>query len=90
MTDHRKRVDFAECIRLLVDVMYPEADKIVLVMDNLNTHTIASLYEAFEPAEARRLAKRLEIHVCSETWKLAGYGRDGTERIVPAVFGPVL
>jgi hypothetical protein len=62
VTDHRKRVDFAECVRLLVDVIYPEAEKIVLVMDNLNTHTIASLYEAFEPAEARRLAKKLEIH----------------------------
>ena len=62
VTDHRKRVDFAECIRLLVDEIYPGAEKIVLVMDNLNTHNLASLYVAFEPAEARRLAKKLEIH----------------------------
>jgi transposase len=62
VTDHRKRVDFAHAVRELVDVQYPEAQKIVLVMDNLNTHNIASLYEAFEPAEARRLAKKLDIH----------------------------
>ena len=62
VTNHRKRVDFARAVRELVDVQYPEAQKIVLVMDNLNTHNIASLYEAFEPAEARRLAKKLEIH----------------------------
>ncbi len=62
VTDHRKRVDFAHAVRELVDVQYPDAEKIVLVMDNLNTHNIASLYEAFEPAEARRLAKKLEIH----------------------------
>lgn len=62
VTDHRKRVDFAHAVRELVDVQYPDAEKIMLVMDNLNTHTIASLYEAFEPVEARRLAKKLEIH----------------------------
>ncbi len=62
VTAHRKRVDFAHAVRELVDVRYPEADKIVLVMDNLNTHNIASLYVAFEPAEARRLAEKLEIH----------------------------
>lgn len=62
VTDQRTRLDFAECIRELVDVHYPTAEKIVLVMDNLNTHTIGSLYEAFAPAEARRLAEKLEIH----------------------------
>ena len=62
VTDQRKRKDFAECMQDLVDVYYPEAEKIVLVMDNLNTHSIGSLYEAFEPAEARRLANKLEIH----------------------------
>src|SRR5947209_20339411 len=45
-----------------LDVQYPEAEKIVLVMDNLNTHTPSSFYEAFEPAEARRLTAKLEIH----------------------------
>ena len=62
VTDHRKRVDFAHAVRELVDVRYPNAEKIVLVMDNLNTHNLASLYEAFEPAEARRLAKKLDMH----------------------------
>jgi len=62
VTGQRTRVDFAECMRELVDEWYPDARKIVLVMDNLNTHTIGSLYEAFEPVEAMRLAKKLEIH----------------------------
>jgi len=60
--DRRTRKDFAECIRELVDVHYTDAEKIVLVLDNLNTHSEGSLYEAFEPAEARRLAEKLEIH----------------------------
>ena len=59
---HRTRIDFAIVVRELCDDLYPEAEKIVLVMDNLNTHNIASLYEAFEPTEARRLAEKLEIH----------------------------
>ena len=58
----RTKIDFGYIIRELCDKLYPEAKKIVLVMDNLNTHTIASLYEAFEPATARRLAEKLEIH----------------------------
>ena len=60
--EQRTRKDFAAVILELCDVLYPLAEKIVLVMDNLNTHNIASLYEAFEPSEARRLAERLEIH----------------------------
>jgi hypothetical protein len=58
----RTRLDFAQVIRELCDVLHPKAEKIVLVMDQLNTHNIASLYEAFEPAEARCLAEKLEIH----------------------------
>lgn len=61
-TERRTRRDFAEVIRELVDVHFPDAEKIVLVMDNLNTHKPASLYEAFPPAEARRLVEKLEIH----------------------------
>jgi hypothetical protein len=53
LSDRRTRLDFAQCIKELVDVHYPEAEVIVLVMDNLNTHTPASLYEAFEPEEAK-------------------------------------
>jgi hypothetical protein len=58
----RKREDFAEVIRELCDDLYPEAERIVLVMDQLNTHNIASGYQAFAPSEARRLAEKLEIH----------------------------
>jgi hypothetical protein len=62
VTNRRTKADFAEVIRELVDTHFPKADKIVLVMDNLNTHKPASLYEAFPPAEARRLIEKLEIH----------------------------
>jgi hypothetical protein len=62
VSERRTRLDFAHCIQELVDVHYSTADRIVLVLDNLNTHTLASLYEAFEPAEARRLAEKLELH----------------------------
>ena len=62
VTDQRTCQDFARVIAHLVDVLHPDADKIVLVMDNLNTHTPASLYRAFAPAEAKRLADRLEVH----------------------------
>ncbi len=62
VTDRRTKIDWAQCIKELVDVHYPEAEKIVLVMDNLNTHTPAALYEAFDPAQARRLLESLEIH----------------------------
>jgi len=62
ITDHRKKTDFAEFIKELVDVHYPNADKIALVMDNLNTHNGSSLYEKFEPSEAKRILDKLEIH----------------------------
>lgn len=59
---HRTAIDWANQIKWLVDEAYSTAEKIVLVMDNLNTHTIASLYKAFPPAEAYRIAQKLEIH----------------------------
>lgn len=62
MTERRTAVDFAHLIQESVDEQYPHAEKIVLVMDNLNTHKPASLSEAFPPTEARRLLERLEIH----------------------------
>jgi DDE superfamily endonuclease len=62
VTEQRRKQDCAEVLRELVDVHYPEADKIVLVVDNLNIHTLGSLYEAYPPEEARRIAERLEIH----------------------------
>ena len=58
----RTAVDWAEQVRFLVDEACPDADKVVLVMDNLNVHTLGSLYKAFPPEEARRIARRLEIH----------------------------
>jgi hypothetical protein len=58
----RTSVDWAHEIKQMLDVDFPEAEKVILICDNLNTHKIASLYEAFEPHEARRLVKRLEIH----------------------------
>lgn len=62
VTERRTKLDFAECMRCLVDELLPEAEKIVLVGDNLNTHTPAALYEAFPPAEAKRMLDRLEFH----------------------------
>lgn len=60
--ERRTKKDWAEFVRELIDVHYQQADTIVLVMDNLNTHSPASFYEAFEPAEAWRLSQKLEIH----------------------------
>jgi len=61
VTDQRTKTDWAEAIRQLVDVHRPKAERITLVMDNLNTHSLGSLYEAFPPQEARRLIRRLEV-----------------------------
>jgi len=58
----RTRLDFAACVKELLDVHYPDAERVVLVMDQLNTHSPASLYAAFPPDEASRLAARLEVH----------------------------
>jgi hypothetical protein len=62
VTGRRTAVDFAEVVRWLVEEVHEEAERVVLVMDNLNTHKVASLYEAFPPERARRIAERLEIH----------------------------
>jgi hypothetical protein len=62
VTERRTRTDWAHFVKELLDVDYPEAERVVLVMDNLNVHSPGSLYEAFPPAEAKRLADRLEIH----------------------------
>ena len=62
VTQRRTAIDYAKILRDLADIHFPKADKIVLVQDNLNTHAPASLYEAFEPAEARRIIERFEWH----------------------------
>jgi hypothetical protein len=89
VTDTRTRGDWARFIRDLLDGRHRAADKVVLVMDQLNTHSVASLYEAFEPAEARRLAERLEIHHTPKhgSWlnmaeiELSALARDLPERV---------
>ena len=62
VSQRRTRIDWAHCVKDLLDVHYPDAEAVVLVQDNLNTHTPASLDEAFEPVQAKRLADRLELH----------------------------
>jgi hypothetical protein len=62
VTEHRGRVDWAGFVRSLLDGRYRDAERVVLVMDQLNTHALASLYEAFPPEEAKRLAERIELH----------------------------
>jgi len=62
VTQRRTAKDFAEVLRWLVEDVHADAEKVVLVLDNLNTHKVASLYEAFPPEQARRIAERLEIH----------------------------
>jgi len=62
ITERRTRIDWAYFVKEMLEDRYADAEKVILVMDNLNTHSIASLYTAFSPEEARRLAERLEIH----------------------------
>lgn len=62
VTDQRTRKDWAQAMKEISDEIYPQAEKIVIVMDNLNTHSPASFYETFEPEEARRLTNRFEFH----------------------------
>jgi transposase len=91
ISEHRTGVDWAHQIQELVDVRYAEAERIVLVMDNLNTHRVASLYEAFPPAEAKRLADKLELHYTPKhgSWlnmaeiELSVLSRQCLERRVP-------
>lgn len=89
VTDTRTRRDWAHFVRDLVDGRYREAEAVVLVMDQLNTHSVASLYEAFAPAEAERVASRLEVHHTPKhgSWlnmaeiELSVLGRDLPDRI---------
>ena len=92
VTDQRTNQDFAELLRYLSDDEYPDAEKIVLVTDNLNTHSPACLYERFEPIEARRLAQRFEWHYTPEhgSWlnmaeiELSILSRQCTNRRIPS------
>ena len=92
-TERRTSEDWAKCIKELVDQHYRDADKIVLVMDNLNTHTGASLYKTFEPEEAKRILDKLEIHYTPKhgSWlniaeiKLSHLGRQCLDRRIPDI-----
>ena len=93
ITQRRTKIDWAHLIKDLVDVHYPEAQNVVLVMDNLNTHSKASLYEAFEPREAKRIADKLEIHHTPKhgSWlnvaecELSVMGRQCLDRRIPDI-----
>ena len=79
VTEHRRRGDWAHFVRGLLDGRYREAERVVLVMDQLNTHSLASLYEAFPPVEAKRLAERVELL----RWSPSAGQRDGLDKLGP-------
>jgi len=91
VTAQRTRTDFAHAMRDLVDIHFPTAERIVLVLDNLNTHDPASLYQAFEPAEAKRIWDKLELHPTPKhgSWlniaeiELSVLGRQCLDRRIP-------
>jgi DDE superfamily endonuclease len=91
VSERRTRTDFAAVIRDLIEVQYSDAERVVLVMDNLNIHSPAALYEAFPPAEAKRRADRLEIHHTPKhgSWlniaeiELSALGRQCLDRRLP-------
>ena len=93
ITDRRTGNDWAFAMKDLVDVYFPDAERIRVVMDNLNTHTIAALYNTSEPAEARRIARKLEIHNTPKhgSWlnmaeiELSVFGRECLNRRIPDV-----
>ena len=73
VTNQRTASDWAQCMKELVDIHFPDAERIVLVMDNLNTHTPAALYTVFEPAEAKRIWDKLEFHYTPKHGSWFGY-----------------
>lgn len=76
VTARRTKQDWARCIQELADVHYPQAERIVLVLDNLNIHVPSALYETFPAPEARRLVERLELHYTRHSWQLVEHGRN--------------
>jgi hypothetical protein len=86
--ERKTRVDYDQCLRALAEEHFPQAEKIVLVQDNLNTHAAASLYQAFEPGTARRLLERFEFHYTPQAWQLAQHRRDRVERPEPPMPRP--
>lgn len=86
--DRRTRLDWAHEVERLLTDDYPDAEEVVLVMDNLNTHTLGSLYEAFDPAKARTLAQRLEIHHTPRHGSWLNIASDRALRPDPPMPGP--
>lgn len=86
VSKRRTKADWAEFVRDLIDVQYPQAEKIALVVDNLNTHTPSSFYEVFAPKEAKRLTEKLEIHYTQHPWELVKYGGNRTVSAGSSVF----
>ena len=92
VTDHRKKVDWAERIKELVDIHFPQAKKIILVQDNLNTHAVGSLYDSFPAEEAKRIADKIEFHYTPKhgSWlniaecELSVYQRQCLNRRIPS------
>jgi transposase len=87
VTARRAAEDYAQCMRELVDVDYPDAEQIRVVQDNLSTHSPGALYQAFPPAEARRILRRLEFHYTPQARQLAQHGRDRDRRAARSVPG---
>lgn len=83
--EQRTKVDWAYCMRQLLEEHYPDAERVVLVMNNLNTHGLSSFYKVLPPEEACRLAQRLEIHYTLWARQLAEHGRDRKQRDGSAV-----
>ncbi len=83
VTEQRTMQDFAQQMRWLVDQAYPAVEVVRVVLDNLNTHRKASLYEAFLAEEARRIARKLGVSPHAQAWKLAEYGGDRVQRHQP-------
>jgi transposase len=80
VTEHRAACDFAQCMRELVDIYYPQAEQIRVVLDNLSTHSPGALYDAFPAPEAHRVLRRLEFHYTPKARQLAQHGRDRDRR----------
>lgn len=76
VTNRRTKLDYAQQMKYLVDERYPDAERVTVVHDQLNTHVPSALYAAFEPKEAKRIQGQIGIALHPSTWQLAEYGRD--------------
>lgn len=89
MTQQRTAEDFALCMQYLVDVLFPFTHLIHVVLDNLNTHTPAALYQTFDAAQARRIQGTVTVSLHSSSWQLVKSGRTGTIGFISSVCATV-